>query len=96
MGLTDWIGTFGQAKARDLSSDLERGYEAALQIQSLELEHYNDRPVRPELELPVPKSVQAQLLRRFRAASQVCQQALITVEPYRLELSGQEIGRAHV
>lgn len=91
MGLTDWIGRFGQAKVRDLSSDLERGYEAALQIQSIELEHYNDRPVRPELELAVPKSVQAQLLRRFRAASQVCQQALNTVEPYRLELSGQEL-----
>jgi len=91
MGLTDWIGTFGQAKARDLSSDLERGYEAALQIQSIELDHYNDRPVRAELELPVPKPVQAQLLRRFRAASQVCQQALNTVEPYRLELSGQEL-----
>lgn len=91
MGLTDWIGAFGQAKSRDLSSDLERGYEAALQIQSIELEHYNDRPIRPELELSVPKSVQAQLLRRFRAASQVCQQALNTVEPYRLELSGQEL-----
>lgn len=91
MGISDWIGTFGQARARDLSSDLERGYEAALLIQSIELEHYNDRPVRPELELPVPKAVQAQLLRRFRAASQVCQQALRTVEPYRLELSGQEL-----
>jgi hypothetical protein len=91
MGISDWIGTFGSAKARDLSSDLERGYEAALLIQSIELEHYNDRPVRPELELPVPKAVQAQLLRRFRAASQVCQQALRTVEPYRLELSGQEL-----
>ena len=91
MGLTDWIGTFGQAKSRDLSSDLERGYEAALQIQSIELEHYNDRPIRPELDLSIPKSVQAQLLRRFRAASQVCQQALQTVEPYRLELSGQEL-----
>jgi hypothetical protein len=91
MGLTDWIGAFGKANSRDLSSDLERGYEAALQIQSIELEHYNDRPVRPELELPVSKALQAQLLRRFRAASQVCQQALNTVEPFRLELSGQEL-----
>jgi hypothetical protein len=91
MGLTDWIGAFGSAKARDLSCDLERGYEAALQIQSIELEHYNDRPVRPELELPVPKPVQAQLLRRFRAASQLCQQALLTAESFRLELSGQEL-----
>jgi hypothetical protein len=91
MGLTDWIGAFGKANSRDLSSDLERGYEAALQIQSIELEHYNDRPVRAELELPVSKAMQAQLLRRFRAASQVCQQALNTVEPFRLELSGQEL-----
>jgi len=91
MGLTDWIGAFGKANSRDLSSDLERGYEAALQIQSIELEHYNDRPVRAELDLPVSKAMQAQLLRRFRAASQVCQQALNTVEPFRLELSGQEL-----
>ena len=91
MGLTDWIGAFGKANSRDLSSDLERGYEAALQIQNIELEHYNDRPVRAELELPVSKAMQAQLLRRFRAASQVCQQALNTVEPFRLELSGQEL-----
>jgi CemA family len=91
MGLTDWIGAFGKANSRDLSSDLERGYEAALQIQNIELEHYNDRPVRAELDLPVSKAMQAQLLRRFRAASQVCQQALNTVEPFRLELSGQEL-----
>jgi hypothetical protein len=50
MGLTDWLGTFGRAQSLDLSSDLERGYEAGLLIQSLELEHYNDRPVRPERE----------------------------------------------
>jgi CemA family len=91
MGLTDWIGAFGKTNSRDLSSDLERGYEAALQIQNIELEHYNDRPVRAELDLPVSKAMQAQLLRRFRAASQVCQQALNTVEPFRLELSGQEL-----
>jgi hypothetical protein len=91
MGLSDWIGTFGRAQTLDLSSDLERGYEAALQIQSIELEHYNDRPVRPELELRIPRSLQAQVLRRFRAASQVCQQALQAVKPYRQELSGQEL-----
>jgi hypothetical protein len=91
MGLTDWISTFGRARSLDLSSDLERGYEAALLIQSIELEHYNDRPVRPELELSVPKPVQAQILRRFRAAMQVCQQALETILPYRKELAGQEL-----
>ena len=91
MGLNDWIGSFGRAQTLDMSSDLERGYEAALQIQSIELEHYNDRPVRPELELRIPRALQAQVLRRFRAASQVCQQALLAVEPYRQELSGQEM-----
>jgi hypothetical protein len=91
MAFGDWIGTFGRAQSTDLSSDLERGYEAALEIQSIELEHYNDRPVRPELELRIPRQVQAQVLRRFRVASQICQQALQSVEPYRKELSGQEL-----
>ena len=91
MSLSDWIGTFGKAQALDLSSDLERGYEAALQIQSIELEHYNDRPVRPELELRIPRPVQAQVLRRFRAASQICEQALQSLRPHRHELSGQEL-----
>jgi hypothetical protein len=91
MGLTDWMGTFGRAQSLDLSNDLERGYEAALLIQSIELEHYNDRPVRPELELRLPRGMQAQILRRFRAALQVCRQTLENVEPYRQELSGQEI-----
>jgi hypothetical protein len=95
MGLSDWIGTFGKAQTLNLSSDLERGYEAALQIQSIELEHYNDRPVRPELELRIPRSIQAQLLRRFRAASQVCQQTLQEVQPYRQELTGQETRQLH-
>jgi hypothetical protein len=91
MGLTDWMGTFGRAQSFDLSSDLERGYEAALLIQSIEMEHYNDRPVRPELELSIPRAVQAQLLRRFRAALQVCRQARESLAPYRKELSGQEL-----
>ena len=91
MGLTDWMGTFGRAQSLDLSNDLERGYEAALLIQSIELEHYNDRPVRPELELRLPRGMQAQILRRFRAALQVCRQTLEQVDPYRQELSGQEI-----
>jgi len=91
MGLTDWLGTFGRAQSLDLSNDLERGYEAALQIQGIELEHYNDRPVRAELELRLPRGMQAQILRRFRAALLVCRQSLEQVEPYRQELSGQEI-----
>ena len=60
MGLTDWMGTFGRARSIDMSIDLERAYESALLIQTIELEHYNDRPVRPELELRIPKEVQAQ------------------------------------
>ncbi len=91
MGLNNWIGALGRAQQLDLSSDLERGYEAALLIQSIELEHYNDRPVRPELELRIPKAMQAQVLRRFRAALQLCRQALDRVEPYRQELAGQEL-----
>lgn len=91
MGLTDWIGAFGKASSLDLSNDLERGYEAALLIQSLELEHYNDRPVRPELELNLPKGIQAQILRRFRSALQICRQSLDAIEPRRPELNGQEI-----
>ena len=91
MGLTDWMGAFGRARTLDLSHDLERGYESALLIQNIELEHYNDRPVRPELELRLPKGMQAQVLRRFRAALQICRQALEHVEPYRKELAGQEL-----
>ena len=91
MPLTDWMGSFGRAQALDVSHDLERGYESALLIQSIELEHYNDRPVRPELELSIPKSAQARLIRRFRAALSVCRQALDSVEPHRAELAGQEL-----
>ncbi|MFY8148166.1 MAG: proton extrusion protein PcxA [Prochlorococcaceae cyanobacterium] len=91
MGLTDWIGAFGRAQAKDFSSELSRGYEAALLIQSIELEYYNDRPVRPELELSVPRSVEAQVLRRFRAALQVCRTSLDQIEPHRQELAGQEL-----
>jgi hypothetical protein len=96
MGLTDWIGAFGRASSLDLSNDLERGYEAALLIQSIELEHYNDRPVRPELELSLPKGIQAQILRRFRTALQLCRQALETIEARRSELSGQELRQAQL
>jgi len=91
MALTDWMGTFGRAQALDVSHDLERGYEAALLIQSIELEHYSDRPVRPELELSIPRAAQARLLRRFRAALELCRQSLDTVEPHRAELAGQEL-----
>jgi hypothetical protein len=91
MGFRDWVGRLGNARSLDLSSDLERGYEAALLIQSIELEYYQDRPVRPEIELRIPRAMQAQVLRRFRAALQVCQQSLEAIKPYRQELSGQEL-----
>ena len=91
MGLTDWIGSFDRASTHDLSNNLEQAYEAALLIQSLELEYYNDRPVRPELELSIPKSAKALMLRRFRAALQVAQENLADVAPKRAELDSQEL-----
>jgi hypothetical protein len=91
MALSNWLAAFGRAQSLDVSNDIERGYESALVIQSIELEHYNDRPVRPELELSIPRSAQARLLRRFRTALNVCRQALDNVEPHRAELTGQEL-----
>jgi len=56
----NWLGTFGGTKSFNVNSELDRGYEAALLIQSLELEYYGDRPIRPDLELSVPSTVQQQ------------------------------------
>ncbi len=91
MALTNWLGAFGRAQSLDVSNDIDRGYESALVIQSIELEHYNDRPVRPELELSIPRSAQARLLRRFRTALNLCRQSLDNVESHRAELTGQEL-----
>ena len=91
MGLTDWMGSFERARTSDVSVELERAYESALLIQSLELEYYNDRPVRPELELSIPRAAQAQMLRRFRAALQICRNALSEIERFRAELDSQEL-----
>ncbi len=90
MALRDWMGAFGKARSIDLDSDLERAYEAALLIQSLELEYYNDRPVRADLELSLPRPVQAQMLRRFRGALQICRDVLADLRPRRHELDSQE------
>ena len=90
MALNDWIGAFGRADAVDITNQLERGYESALLIQSIELEHYNDRPVRPELDLRLPPATQAMIVRRFRSALQICRDALELLEPHRGEFSGQE------
>ena len=91
MGLTDWMGSFERARTSDVALELERAYESALLIQSLELEYYNDRPVRPELELSIPRSAQAQMLRRFRAALQLCRNTLSEIERFRAELDSQEL-----
>ena len=91
MAFRNWIGAFGKANALDVNSDLDRGYEAALLIQSLELEYYGDRPIRPELELSVPKSVQATVLRKFRVAINVCRLSLDQLEYQRAQLDPQEL-----
>ncbi|WP_038024149.1 proton extrusion protein PcxA [Synechococcus sp. RS9916] len=91
MALRNWITTLGQANARDVNSDLDRGYEAALLIQSLELEYYGDRPIRQDLQLSVPSSVQATILRKFRAALSVCRSSLDKLEPIRGQFDTQEL-----
>ena len=62
MGLNNWLGTFAKAEGLDLSSDLEQAYEAALMIQGLELEYFNDRPVRTDVNLGLPQATQAHWL----------------------------------
>ncbi len=96
MGLTDWTARFERASNTDISSDLEKAYEAALLIQGLELEYYNDRPVRPELELSIPRQTQAQMLRRFRTALQICRDTLEGLEQHRAELDAQEQRQLHL
>lgn len=91
MALRNWISAFGQAKARDVVSDLDRGYEAALLIQSLELEYYGDRPIRQDLQLSVPNSVQATILRKFRAALAVCRASLDRLELLQGQFDTQEL-----
>ena len=75
MSRRNWINLFSTNPSIELSSDLERGYEAALLIQSLELEHYGDRQIRPDLKLSVPRAVQAMILRRFKTALTICRNA---------------------
>ena len=87
----NWIGAMGRAEGLQITQALERGYEAALLIQSIELEHFNDRPVRPEVDLGLPRGVQGRLMRRFRVALDLCRQSLATIRPHRSELAGQEL-----
>lgn len=91
MALRNWMSAFGKARPTGVSLELERAYEAALLIQSLELEYYNDRPVRPELELSLPRPVQAQMLRRFRSAQQIIRQSLEDLRERRHEFDAQEL-----
>ena len=87
----NWIQLFSHDQSFDLSNELERGYEAALLIQSLELEYYADRPVRPDLELSVPRQVQLTILRRFRTALNICRSSKAAIESKRGQLDVQEL-----
>ena len=69
MSRRNWINLFSTSQSIELSSDLERGYEAALLIQSLELEYYGDRQIRPELKLSVPRSVQTTICLLYTSPS---------------------------
>ena len=57
----------------------------------MELEYYGDRPIRQDLELTVPKSVQATVLRKFRVAINVCRASLDQLEYQRSQLDPQEL-----
>mgnify|MGYP001167768151 CR=1 FL=1 len=91
MAPRNWIGLFSSSQDAALANDLERGYEAALLIQSLELEYYGDRRVRPDLELSVPRSVQASILRKFRTALEICRSTLELLKEQRPQLDVQEL-----
>ena len=91
MAPRNWIGLFSSGQDAALANDLERGYEAALLIQSLELEYYGDRRVRPDLELSVPRSVQASILRKFRTALEICRSTLELLKEQRPQLDVQEL-----
>ena len=91
MSRRNWINLFSNSQSIELSSDLERGYEAALLIQSLELEYYGDRQIRPDLKLSVPRSVQATILRRFKTALAICRNSAANLSDQRGQLDSQEL-----
>ena len=91
MSRRNWINLFSNSQSIELSSDLERGYEAALLIQSLELEYYGDRQIRPDLKLSVPRSVQATILRRFKTALAICRKSAANLSDQRGQLDSQEL-----
>ena len=91
MSRRNWINLFSNSQSIELSSDLERGYEAALLIQSLELEYYGDRQIRPDLKLSIPRSVQATILRRFKTALAICRNSAANLSDQRGQLDSQEL-----
>ena len=91
MSRRNWINLFSTSQSIELFSDLERGYEAALLIQSLELEYYGDRQIRPDLRLSVPRSVQATILRRFKTALAICRNSAAVLSEQRGQLDSQEL-----
>ena len=91
MSRRNWINLFSTSQSVELSGDLERGYDAALLIQSLELEYYGDRQIRPELKLSVPRSVQATILRRFKTALSICRSSAAKLSDHRGQLDSQEL-----
>ena len=86
----NWLDTFGRAKSFDVNVDLDRGYEAALLIQSLELEYYGDRPIRPDLELSVPVQFKPQFCANSELRS-TCRSSLDKLEYQRAQFDPQEL-----
>lgn len=87
MGLSDWLGTFSRAQNRQISRDLQRAVEAARTIEAIEREHFHARSVRLDQELPLPRSVQAQMRRRFQTALEVCRASTSALEDLRQSLT---------
>jgi len=93
--MNNLLGTFGKAEDLHFSSNLELAYESALMIQGLELEYFNDRPVRTDIDLGLPKTTQAQIIRRFRSALANCRQIVASIEAQRSELRSLRFNRRH-
>jgi hypothetical protein len=97
MGLNLWFGGIGSDPSSRrpagvrLSESLEQAYEAALMIQGLELEFFEDRPVRTDVDLGLPRSTQAQIHRRFRTGLALCRELVANLERHRAEFDPQEL-----
>lgn len=97
MGLNLWFGGSGadpssrRPSGVRLSETLEKAYEAALMIQGLELEFFQDRPVRTDIDLGLPRATQAQIHRRFRSGLTLCRELVSSLERHRAEFDPQEL-----